>query len=97
MSVVQDPVGLELVEEISLGSFRAWNIEMLGGIVGLPQSLIDAVNDPATELAPLMSTMLPGDQLWRCRSAMRGPLFGHEGVAVVRQMRPIAYLRKWNY
>ena len=43
VSVVQDPIGLELVEEISLGSFRVWNIEMLGGIVGFPQSLIDAV------------------------------------------------------
>lgn len=95
--LVYDPIGLELIAEMTPASFREWNIQMLGGrLEGLPQSVIDGVNDPEAQLAPLLAKMLPGDQLWRCRK-WREPLIGHEGIALVRQMRPIIYIRMWNY
>ncbi|MGP4690083.1 hypothetical protein [Agrobacterium cavarae] len=95
--LVYDPIGLELIAEMTPASFREWNIQMLGGrLEGLPQSVIDGVNDPEAQLAPLLAELLPGDQLWRCRK-WREPLIGHEGIALVRQMRPIIYIRIRNY
>ncbi|MGO4194247.1 hypothetical protein AB4Z13_02650 [Rhizobium sp. YAF28] len=96
--LVNKPSGLELVEETTQDGFRDWMIQMLGGrLGGLPQPLIDAVNDPATMLAPLLKVMRPGDQLWRCRSEKRAPLYGHEGIAVVRDGRPVLYMHIWQY
>lgn len=93
-----DPIGLELVAEVTPATFRDWIIQLVGGrLEGLPQNVIDGVNDPEAQLAPLLAEMLPGDQLWRCRSKRRGPLYGHEGVALVREMQPIIYMHIWNY
>ncbi len=95
--LVYDPIGLELIAEMTPASIREWNIQMLGGrLEGLPQGVIDGVNDPEAQLTPLLAKMLPGDQLWRCRRR-REPLIGHEGIALVRKMRPIIYFRIWNY
>lgn len=96
--LIRNPAGLELVEQATLSGFREWTIQMLGGrLNGLPQNAVDAVNNPKSMLAPLLDLMQPGDQLWRCRSEKRGPLYGHEGVAVVRDGRPILYMRMLNY
>jgi hypothetical protein len=96
--LVNKPSGLELIEETTLDGFRDWQIQLFGGqLGGLPQPLIDAINDPATTLAPLLRGMRPGDQLWLCRSEKRGPLYGHEGIAVVRDGRPMIYMCIWNY
>jgi hypothetical protein len=98
LKIVFEPTGLELVNEISPPGFRDWMIQFMGGrIDNFPQAFIDAVNNPEAELAPLLSEMLLGDRLWRCRSEERGPLYGHEGVAVVRDGRPVVYMRAINY
>lgn len=86
--LIRNPTGLELVEETTLVEFREWTIELLGGRLNdLPQVAVDAVNNSKSMLAPLLNLMQPGDQLWRCRSEKRGPLYGHEGVALVRDGR----------
>jgi hypothetical protein len=35
--------------------------------------------------------------MWLARSRQRGPLYGHEGIALVRNGRPAEYVRVWNY
>lgn len=96
--IIYNPTGLELVEETNPPGFRDWLIQLMGGrIDNFPQTVIDRVNDPDTELAPLLAEMLPGDRLWRCRSTKRAVLIGHEGIAVVRDGRPIAYMLVMNY
>lgn len=92
-----DPSDLELLEETTPEGFVAWFIERCGGIDSLPESLIEKLHHPETELAPLLDPMMPGDTLWLARSRVIAPLWGHEGIALVRDGRPIVYLRVMNY
>lgn len=48
-------------------------------------------------IAPLLDAMVTGDTLWLCRSKHRGVLYGHEGIALVRDRQPIIYLPVVNY
>ncbi len=92
------PTGLELVEEITPAGFRDRLIAFVGGAMeGFPPRLIDRISNPEQELSPLLKEMVEGDQLWWCQSEKRAVLIGNEGVAVVRDGRPIAYMLVWHH
>jgi len=92
-----DRKDLELVQETSPEDFREWVIQKIGGLGGLPRDLVDRLPDPRVELAPLLDAMIAGDSLWLCRTKKMAPLYGNEGIALVRDGRPIIYLRAYNY
>ncbi|SCM79590.1 hypothetical protein KL86PLE_90534 [uncultured Pleomorphomonas sp.] len=48
-------------------------------------------------LSPLYDEMRDSDRLWLCRSREIGLLYGHEGIALVRDGRPIVYIRVVQY
>jgi hypothetical protein len=48
-------------------------------------------------LSPIFDEMQDGDSLWLCQSRFRAPLIGHEGVALVRDKRPLIYIRVLNH
>lgn len=92
-----NPLDVELVKEITPKDFQEWITQKLGGIDSLPQHIVDYLSNPEAHLAPLLDVMTPGDTLCLCRSQKIGPLYGHEGVALVRDGRPILYLRAVDY
>jgi hypothetical protein len=97
-AIIQNPTGLELVEETTPSGFRDKLIQFMGGrIDNLPRAVIARINNPDVELSHLLTQMLPGDRLWWCRSAKRDVLIGNEGIAVVRDGKPIAYILVMNH
>lgn len=49
------------------------------------------------KLLPLTDQMLGQDELWLCRSRRIGPLYGHRGVALVRDGEIIQYVNFINH
>ncbi|OJF92295.1 hypothetical protein AX760_06140 [Pararhizobium antarcticum] len=95
--LIRNPVGVELVQETTLSGFRDWFIHRFGGLDQLPQVFVDLLNKPEVLLAPLLDELQPGDKLWLCRSLKIGVLYGHEGIALVRDRQPLIYLRVIDY
>lgn len=95
--LIHNPVGLELVQETTLSGFRDWCVHRFGGFDGFPQNVLERLNKPEAILAPLLDDLKSGDELWICRSLERGVLYGHEGIALVRNGQPLLYLLIINY
>jgi len=97
MRLYDDPPDLERIHETSLEHVTEWALQLVGGPGGLSELARRIRNEMPKELAPLLECMIEGDALWWCRSAKRGPLNGHEGVALVRQDQVLMYLQMLNY
>lgn len=93
----RNPGDLELVEETTPDKFREWLIEKVGEFGRFPLDFVERLPDPRARLAPLLDSMTTGDSLWLCRTKRRGPLYGNEGVALVRDGKPILYVRVIQY
>lgn len=97
--VHRDPKDIALVIQVSLQQISGWLLYQFEGL-GLPDHLMQHIRDLdllKQGLAPLYDEMLDGDSLWLCRSRSIGPLYGNEGIALVRNRRPIIYLRVLDY
>lgn len=95
--VVRNPEGIVRVIEVTLPQISSW---LMHRLEGLPEHLMQHVRDLdllKEGLAPLYDEMRDGDSLWLCRSQQIGPLHGHEGIALVRDGRPIIYIRVVQY
>lgn len=95
--VRSNPDDIELVREVSLRQVSDWLLTFLGG---MPEDFLNRVRDLESlkeHFSPLFSRMQEGDTLWLARSQRRGPLYGHEGIALVRNDRPAEYMIVWNY
>lgn len=93
ISVQRDPEGLALVIEVSLPQISSW---LLHQFEDLPEHLLRHIRDPdllRDMLSPLYDEKRDGDSLWLCRSHRAGAAHGHEGVALVRDGKPVIYLR----
>jgi hypothetical protein len=91
ISVKRDPDGLALVVEVSLPQISSW---LLHQFEDLPEHQLQHIRDLdllRKTLAPLYDEMRDGDSLWLCRSQI-GP-HAHEGVALVRDGKPVVYAR----
>lgn len=97
ISVKRDPEGLALVVEVTLPQISSW---LMHQFEDLPEHLLQHIRDLdllKKALAPLYDEMADGDSLWLCRSRQIGPPHGHEGIALVREGRPIIYVRLVAY
>ncbi|WP_026792247.1 hypothetical protein [Pleomorphomonas oryzae] len=92
ISVKRDPEGLALVVEVTLPQISSW---LMHQFEDLPEHLLQHIRDLdllKKALAPLYDEMADGDSLWLCRGRPTGP-HADEGVALVREGRPILYMR----
>lgn len=95
--VTHNPKNIVRVIEVTLPQISSW---LMYQLEGLPEHLMQHVRDLdllKEGLAPLYREMQDGDGLWLCRSDQIGPLHGHEGIALVRDGRPIVYIRVVQY
>lgn len=88
---------LDIVQKTTPSEFVEWVIRKFGD--SLPKSIVDRfrAHPIDEELAPMLNALEDGDALWLCKSRKMGPLYGHEGVALVRNGRPLIYLRVIDY
>lgn len=94
-TVRRDPTDVALVVEVTLPKISSWLMHHFES-QDLPEHLLQHIRDPdllKKTLAPIYDDMRPGDSVWLCHSREIGPLHGHEGVALVRDGRPIVYIR----
>ena len=92
-AVKRDPVDIELVKEVTLQQLSDW---LMLHFEGLPRHLVEPIRDLEAlkrGLSPIYDELCDGDSIWLCRSLIIGPLHGHEGVALVRDKRPVIYIR----
>lgn len=95
-AVRREPTDIELIQEITLRWLSDWLIQRAEG---LPEHLLQRIRDLAAlrdSLSAIFNDMREGDSIWLCQSRVRAPLWGHEGVALVRDNRPIVYIRIQN-
>jgi len=88
-AVRRGPTDIELVREVTLQQGSDW---LLRRFEGLPDHFMQRFRDLEIlkrGLSPIFDEMQDGDSLWLCQSRFRAPLIGHEGVALVRDKRPL--------
>jgi len=93
----RNPMDIELVSEISLKDISDW---LLSLYEGLPEDLLSQLRNLETlraGLSPIYKEMQKGDSIWRCRTQKTGPLYGNEGIALVRKNRPRIYIAFIHY
>ena len=73
---------LVMVRPITLDEFPAWYLSL----TGVPHRTA-----PEVRLAELNADMLETDELWASHSREIGTLYGDQGVALVRDGKPIKY------
>jgi hypothetical protein len=96
-SVQRDPEDIELVHEVTLRQLSDWLLRLMDG---LPEHYLELVRDLdalKSGLSPIFKEIQEGDTIWLGKSRLRGPLWGHEGIALVRDNRPIVYIRAVDY
>jgi hypothetical protein len=96
-NVRRDPTDIELVQEVTLQQLSDWLLNLCDG---LPEKYLKRIRDPDAlkrGLSPIFKEMRDGDTIWLCQSRFRAPLYGHEGIALVRDKRPVVYIRALNY
>jgi hypothetical protein len=96
-AAMRDPKDITLVIEVTLQQISDWVVYQAEG---LPNHLMQRMHDLAElkkGLSPLYDEMRDGDSLWLCRSHEIGPLYGHEGIALVRNRQPVIYIRVVQY
>ncbi|RFB79048.1 hypothetical protein [Methylovirgula sp. 4M-Z18] len=95
--VRREPTDIEMVQEVTLQQLSDWLLRLFGA---LPEHLLQHFRDLEAlknGLSPIFNEMRDGDSLWLCQSRFRAPLWGHEGVALVRDNRPIVYILMMNH
>ena len=99
-SIRRDPTDVELVSETTLQQISDWMMRTynLREDEDLPQlrDLVARIRDLdalKAGLSPIFNETQDGDTLWLAQSRYREPLWGHEGIALVRDKRPIIYIR----
>ena len=92
-TVLFDPVDLELVRETDLRDFAEYIVARFGGHEAFPPRIYEYITSEAfkSELEPIFDMQQEGDSLWLGRREW-GPLLGDDGIALVREGRPIAYV-----
>jgi hypothetical protein len=96
-AVHRDPTDIELVKEVTLRQISDW---LMRHYEGLPEHLLSRIRDLETlkdGLSPIFNEMREGDSIWLCQSRVRAPLWGSEGLALVRDNRPVIYIRVLNH
>ena len=90
---------LTLVERMTPQAFREWQIAGIGGLDHLRPEIRSQILTPEEELRDLLALMLPNDELWFCRSNPFQPMYliGNEGLAIVRDGKPIIYRAVRHY
>lgn len=66
----------------------------------LPQHILEKIRDLTTleeGLGPIFRAKKEGDSLWLAESEHIGPLYGHRGIALVRENRPVIYIKFIQY
>lgn len=97
MHIHFDPHDLRLVEETTAQTFVEPLLQMLGPSF-LTADIVDRIRaQPKDVIAPLLDAFEAEDGLWFCESERIGPLYGHKGIALVRNGRPVIYLRIITY
>lgn len=95
--VQSNPDDIELVREVSLQQVSDWLLSFIGDG---PHPLVDRIGDLEAlkeHFSPILSRLQEGDAMWLARSQRRGALYGHEGIALVRNGQPTEYMRVWNH
>ncbi|MFN4016409.1 MAG: hypothetical protein ACK4JB_13805 [Reyranella sp.] len=95
--VRSNPDDIELVREVSLWQVSDWLLSFMGEA---PNPLADRIRDLEAlreHFSPILGRMQEGDTMWLARSKQRGALYGHEGIALVRNGQPAEYMRVWNH
>jgi hypothetical protein len=98
-SVHRDPGDIVLVRELTLQQLSDWMLRQYE-IFRLPERYLNLFRDLdrlKSGLSPIFKEMREGDTIWLAESRVRGPLWGHEGIALVRDARPIVYIRTRNF
>lgn len=90
------PKDVELIREVSLEDLSSWLAEHFEGLPQFQERVRD-LTELRDILSPIFNEMRDGDEVWVCQSQRRAPLFGHEGVALVRVGRPVLYVRVIQY
>jgi hypothetical protein len=96
-SVQRDPKDIELVQEVTLQQLSDWLLRLMNG---LPEHYLEFVRNLdalKSGLSPIFKEMRDGDTIWLGQSRLRGPLYGHKGIAMVHDKRPIVYIRALNF
>jgi hypothetical protein len=90
--IPEDSDELVLIERTTPQAVREWQLSAFHPNER-PKIAARFRRPPEEEFADLVALMTPGDELWRCRSRMFDPwaLLGDEGVAIVRNGKPIRY------
>ena len=73
---------LVMVRRITLDEYPAWYLSRTGVVHRTA---------PEVRFAELISDMVETDELWVSHSRKIGTLHGHEGLALVRDGKPIKY------
>ena len=96
-NVKRDPADVELVRQVTLQQLSEWLLQLMDGLPEHSLKRVRDLNSLKTGLSPIFREMRDGDTVWLCRSRLIGPLHGHQGVALVRDKRPIVYIRALNF
>jgi hypothetical protein len=94
-SVKRNPTDLKLIREVTLQQYSNWLMEKFEGLIQ-SQEIIEKIQDLDKQriyLSPIFDEMRDGDSLWLSQSQQIGPLYGHEGIALVRDQHPLIYIR----
>jgi hypothetical protein len=92
LAVTQDFGELALVERTTMEGIFEWEVQRFRKFRGAKGPLPPEAKEKSAEfLRPLTEQMQANDELWFARSRKIGPLYGNEGVALVRNGEIIGY------
>jgi hypothetical protein len=98
-SIHRDPEDIVLVRELTLQQLSDWMLQQYE-IFRLPERYLKLFRDfdrLKSGLSPIFKEMREGDTIWVAESRLRASLWGHEGIALVRNSRPVVYIRMRNF
>jgi hypothetical protein len=98
-SIHRDPEDIVLVRELTLQQLSDWMLRQYE-IFRLPERYLKLFRDLdrlKSGLSPIFKEMRAGDTIWVAESRLRTSLWGHEGIALVRDSRPVVYIRMRNF
>lgn len=90
------PKDLKLIRAVSLQELSDWFVQQFEGLPQFQERARD-LKDLREILSPIFKEIREDDRVWICQSKQRGPLLGHEGVALVRNEQPVIYIRVIQY
>lgn len=95
--VRRNPKDIVLTKEVTLQEIADWLLKIFGPSSEHISSDVRDLDMLKEKLSPIYSELKDGDQVWLCCSQVRGPLTGHEGVALVRNGQPVIYKKIIQY